>query len=510
MANFERKVIDKKDEEPQVFERKIAQTLTFEQANALLQRNVRRATNRRYTQYTKESIKTYLQNPGTSIDNIREISRFLERNSMLYKKLLLYYAISPLYSYNLVQNNDWSTSVNAQTQTKDYLETARVVNGFNLKVNMFFAMYLAIRDGAFFGFTYTNNDKTFFQILDPQYCRVYGKNEEGQWIVYFNAAYFSGNNEIFVTGIDGDGEGVWDQVFVDGYNAYQNDRNAQWFELPPERTCCLLSVSDDLADVPLPFFAPMFLSLIDLSDFEQLIADKTELENYKLLVNKIPLKEGTDMVNDWALSMEIAQKFDNQFESAVPDLVGHVLSPGFEMEVIDFEKSNTTEDNDILAQSIDNIFNQTGISKIVVAGGGSTSSIAVKHSIQNDEATMWMFINRLEDWLNFWIQENVSEGYTLRFHRCTWYSADEYITRMQNIATLGGSAMDLLTVEKTPYEAYQQIQFENMLGIKDLLRPLSTSYTQSGTSDEGGRPKNDDDDLTEEGVETREKRAANE
>ena len=45
---------------------------------------------------------------------------------------------------------------------------------------------------------------------------------------------------------------------------------------------------------------------------------------------------------------------------------------------------------------------------------------------------------------------------------------------------------------------------ENSLGIKDgLWKPLMTSYTQSSTTDEGGRPLSKDGDLTDEGIATR-------
>lgn len=506
MADTEKKVITKteKDENADVVKRKTA--LTYAEIQQLLLRNVRRSSSRSYTQYTKDSVKTYLASPGTNTDNLREVSRFLERNSMLYKKIMLYFAATPLYYYNVTPTDiDFTKTVNAQKQTKSFLDVTKQIQGFNMRTNGFTAIYLAVRDGMFVGYTYFSEGKTFFQILDPQYCRIWGKNEEGQWNVYFNAAYFSGNNSIYVEGIDGDTTGVWDDVFVEGYKAYQADRtNCQWFALPPDRTCCLLSVTDDMNDVPVPYFSGLFISLLDLLDYEQVVADKTELENYKLLVNKIPLISGSQNLDDFALSMSLAEKFDRMFDNALPELVGHVLSPGFDVDVIDFDESNTTDDTDILAQSIENLFNNAGVSQIVVAGGKSTNSVGLTQAIQNDTSNIWFFVDHFADWVNYFIKEHFSDGYALRFHKETWFNRENYVAEKKDAATLGGAVLDYLTaLGDTPFMAYQKIQFDNMLGLKNLMIPLQSSYNTS-SDNEGGRPEEGDiADLTPEGQATR-------
>ena len=65
--------------------------------------------------------------------------------------------------------------------------------------------------------------------------------------------------------------------------------------------------------------------------------------------------------------------------------------------------------------------------------------------------------------------------------------------------------MDYLTAcGDTPYIALQKLNFENAIGVKSLMVPLQTSYTiNSSTSNTGGRPQSNGDDLTDEGVATR-------
>ena len=507
MAKTETKMITKNEEEFKP-KREKAQKLTFEQLQQLIQRDVTKTLNKTYTQYTQELTRTYLQNPASSLSNIIELSRFMERNSTLYKKILTYYATAPLFYYSLVQENDLSKAISASKSLKDYYTVAKQLNGFNIKTEFFNAIYCTVRDGMFVGYTYTTDEGAFMLPIDIKYCRIYGKNEFGQWIVYFDATYFnSGNNKVFVTG-DEEGNGAWDDVFVDGYNAYSSDSNARWFRLPPEKTFCMIAGSDDQFDVPLPLMAGLFINLMQLEDLENLVNSQAELENYKILVSKIPLlnTSGKDAdVDDFAISLDLATVFNQQLAAQVPDLVAAVTSP-MDLDVISFDKSNTTKDTDDLAQSINNLFNNAGVSQLVVAGGSSTNSIALSHAIQNDMANIWIYVNRIESWLNYFIKMNISEGYLLRIHHITWYNRDTYIGFLKECATLGDNPTDYIVCAtgKTPYEVINNVRFNaTALNINQWLVPLSSTYTQSGDS-EGGAPTKSEDEITsEETVATR-------
>ncbi len=78
--------------------RERAQIIDFaKDIKSILERNVTKNSNKSFTQYTKDLIKQYVQSPNSNQDTIREISRFLCRNSMIYQKLIMYYASMPLF-----------------------------------------------------------------------------------------------------------------------------------------------------------------------------------------------------------------------------------------------------------------------------------------------------------------------------------------------------------------------------------------------------------------------------
>ena len=511
MAVSETKIITKSpDDNGYYSKRERAQKLNFAQVQEILQRNVKSSSSKSYTQYTKDLIKTYITNPTANVDTLREVSRFLVRNSMIYKKMIYYYATMPLFLYSVTQYNDLSKSIVANKALKGYEEVLKRLNNFNMQKELYTVIATTLRDGIYCGFMYDNEENGMFLMpLDPQYCRIYGKTQEGEWIVYFNAAYFaSGSNSIYVEGVDGDGVGVWDKCFVDGWNEYQKDRqNKQWFRLTPEKTLCLIAGTDDEFESPLPYFLPLFVSLLDLIDLEQLLMSKTELENYLLLVSKIPMLEGSDDVDDFAISLELAQQFNAMLEQVVPELIGVAYSP-MDIEPVKFEKSNTTDDTDKLSQSVNNLFNNAGISQLVVAGGASTNSVGLNHAIENDMSNVWTYVSRIESWFNYYIKTNISDGYKFKYHQMTWYNRDSYVSNMQNVATLGGNALDYFVCAsaKTPYEVLNDIRFNALaLNINQWLVPLQSSYTQSSsaTSNEGGAPKKDEGELSDEGLKTR-------
>ena len=102
------KVYTKTDESGYEVKRKRAQKINFAKYQELLQRNVGKTFTKTFTTYTKELLRNYISSPNNSQDNLREISRFLCRYSMLYKKLLMYYPSMPLFYYNITQLNDYT------------------------------------------------------------------------------------------------------------------------------------------------------------------------------------------------------------------------------------------------------------------------------------------------------------------------------------------------------------------------------------------------------------------
>lgn len=79
-----------------------------------------------------------------------------------------------------------------------------------------------------------------------------------------------------------------------------------------------------------------------------------------------------------------------------------------DIDTISFDKSNSTGDVDTLGKAIRNMFNNSGVSEVVVAGGGNNpSTLAIKYGQIADLNNTWVIVNRFESWLNYYINENI-------------------------------------------------------------------------------------------------------
>lgn len=501
----ERKVITKTDESDYSTKRDRAQKISFEKIKELLQRNVTKTVSKTYTQYTRELLDTYAQSPLNNIDNLREISRFLTRVSMLYKQMISYFSTMPLYTYNITPLSDYSTDYNFDTQLKNYEKVLKIFHRFKMSKELQNVVANVIRDGMYVGYLYNNDtDGMFFMPLDIQYCRIYGKTPEGEWIVYFDATFFDkSNNSDFINGINGDGVGTWDKCFIDGYNDYKSKgRNYQYFRLPPETTMCIIASTDDEFYIPLPYFLPLFKSLLNILDTENLVAAKDELQNYKLILNKIPLLN-SDQIDDFAISLELVNYFDELLREIVPDLVGVGTIPYEKTETIDFDKSTSTSDTDSLNKAMNNLFANAGINKLIVSSGDSSNANGIKYSNANDLGKISVYIRRIESWLNYWIKTNVTDGVYLQIFDQTQYNRQDFISEKKDAASFGVNKMDYLcSLGDDPYVAYNKIRFESFLNINSYAKPFPTSYTQS-SDNKGGAPEKDESELSSEGQATR-------
>lgn len=502
-SNMSQQLVPKsKTQEQEVVNRPTA--LDFkktEKLKELVLQDVKRGRTQSALQYTKSLVSTYLQNPINYRNQIINVSRFLYRVSAIYRKIILYYATMPKYNYCIVERPDFTKPVDKQKLLKDFETVLKEAHGFNFKVEFATAVALAIRDGVYCGYHYQGDDGSFLHMLPIEYYKIRGKNSAGQWVVAFDATYFSvGQNRIFVEGIDGDTSGCWADEFVEGYRGYLANRDARWFILDPSKTFVLLGGLQDEFDSPLPFFTGLFPAILNMLSAEEIVADRTELENFYLLLLGIDTFD-ENTVDDFEVSLELANAYKDAISEIMPKLAGVGLAPGLKPNLITFSKANNTNDESIISENINNIFAQSGASQTVVSSGDSQSAISVKYSLINDFSYVALLLSRLESNYQYYLDINISDSVIFTIHHQTHYNEDEYLEKLKTSATLGGSAMKYLTaMNMTPYEAYCTMLFESAIGLKDMMEPLESSYQKSA-----GRPTVSDDDVSPSAERTRNK-----
>jgi hypothetical protein len=333
--------------------------------------------------------------------------------------------------------------------------------------------------------------------LDSQYCKIGSIGYNNLLHVAFDFSFFNGSNAFYLD--------VWDPEYKKKYNAYQGDSSLRWQELETARAFKI-----DFSDIDLiiPAFSSLFEGLIDLIDLQSLIAVKDSLDIYKLLVMKIPLLNSKNP-DDLALNLTLAQKFYNKALDILPDEIGLVLSPGMDIDSVSFDK-NATSDTNAIADSYQNLMEQTGISQIFDSSR-LTGASSVKMSMLADAMMATKGImKQVEAFVNERIQMEYSNSVAyIKFIDTTAYTKDDRIAQVKEAASLGlpvkQEYMTLLGYDPLETIASDWLETKLEMSVNKFIHPLVSSHTQSGNSDTGGAPNKDDGDLTDEGADTKDK-----
>lgn len=453
-----------------------------------------------WTVFSKDSLRTYLQNPysANSQTNLRNLARFLYTLSFPLRRIINYFASLPDFSmykvnldFSIVEDND------EESLLQDYENACRFTRKMNLDINMFKLLIIAWREGIVYFQPYQDDDGTMLMMpLDSQYCKIGSIGYNNLLHVAFDFSFFNGSNAFYLD--------IWDPEFKTKYNAYQRDNTLRWQELETARAF-KIDISD--LDLIIPTFASLFEGLIDLIDLQSLIAVKDSLDIYKLLVMKIPLLNSKNP-DDLALNLTLAQKFYAKALGILPPEIGLILSPGMDIDSVSFDK-NATSDTNAIADSYQNLMEQTGISQIFDSSR-LTGASSVKMSMLSDAIMATKGImQQVAAFVNERIQmEYPNSAAYLKFIDTTTYTKDDRITQVKDAASLGlpvkQEYMTLLGYD--PLETIASDWLETKLGmaVDKFIHPLVSSHTQSGNSDIDGAPKKADGDLTDEGAETKE------
>ena len=452
-----------------------------------------------WTVFDKEALRSYLQNPyaASSQSSLRNLARFLYTLSFPLRRIVNYFASLPDFSAYKI-NLDFSIieDIDEESLLQDYENACRFVCKMNLALNMFKLLVIAWREGIVYFQPYQDDDGTMLLMpLDSQYCKVASIGYNGLLHVAFDFSFFRGSNAFYLE--------VWDKEFKQKYNKFEGNTSLRWQELETARAFKI-----DIADVDLVIspFASLFEGLIDLIDLQSLMAVKDSLDIYKLLVMKIPLLNSKNP-DDLALNLNLAKKFYNLALECLPEEIGLILSPGMDVDNISFDK-NATSDTNAIADSYQNLMEQTGISQIFDSSR-LTGSSSVKMSMISDAmmATKGL-MPQIEAFINERIQmEYPNSTAYIKFIDVTAYTKDDRIAQVEKAANAGIPVkleyMTLLGYD--PLEAIASDWLETKLGLATtrFIHPLVSSHTQSGSSDTGGAPKKDDGDLSDEGAETK-------
>ena len=470
----------------------------FERAQGALQLLDPSSTNTKmFSTFSKETLRTYMQNPLTNYKNLRNLSRYLYYRSQIYKRIITYNATMIDTNYrSIIPHMDITKGADSKKMIKSFYDTAITLEKFNLNKEMLKVYTRCWIEDVFFGvFYFDDKEGGFILPLDPDYCQITSIYPTGDYGFDMDMSYFRSHQ----TELE-----LWGEPFESMYRAYESDMiSGRWQPIPDEYCICFKIDTTDLT-TPIPPYINLFDSVINLEDLKEITNIADEANIYKLLVATIPLLGNSDNVDDFAVDPQTAIDYYNKMVQTLPDYVNAIISP-IEVESISFDQDQATDVNKV-ENAAKNILKTSGHSVLAEANG----TTAVKAAIISDvEYAISSLLAQTQSWVNRIMAINLSNPSKVKFLEVTKYTKDDYkdsLIKDMNygtpfIMTLGAlngySELDMISMAN----------LNNSLGLSELFKPLATSSTRSSDDSKAGRPKNDS--PTDESEDSEDKRERN-
>ena len=276
------------------------------------------------------------------------------------------------------------------------------------------------------------------------------------------------------------------------YNSYQSgksnigdDNNPEWQELDSEFSCAFQFGEDGL-----PYFAAIFPDLLDFEEYKNMAKLDSELDLFGLLVQKVQFNKDGELEVD-----------EDTFDKLQSDLakiakvggLGAMTTP-YEISALKL-KDKETNKQDYVAQGLSNIYNSASLAESEFNSNKSNGgSIGITSS---NQMLAGVFDNLVAQFKTWYVKKlnGISGSTVLDFHvlDITCFNEKEKISSYKDqLATANGSWMVYMSaVGIGQFEGYNMVRFEDDIALRDYLKPLVTSYTNSGSSEDIGAPEKD-------------------
>lgn len=477
---------------------KVQQIERFEGASEAIKqmRDVTKSASKSINTFSKEKLRSYLSNIGGNEANLRDLSWYLYYRSQVYRRIINFMAtmfcldcreIHP--KYDLLKNAD------SKKMLKSYKETIDWMDLLNMKGQMYAPLVNCFVQDVFYGIHITDDTGTFILPIPAQYAKISGKYMTGDLAFAMDASYLKSHQEL-IEYLPEPLEQIW--------NDY-NSTNEKWQFVPDEYSFCLKWSSEDLQTVT-PVFISLFNPLINLLDLEDIQAVAQEQEIYKMLWYEMKTISGSKDVDDWSVDPTLVAQYMNKLiNDALPSYITAAIVPG-ELHEISFDGVDQSTDTTKVAKGTEAVLNTAGGAE-VLNGATINNTYAFKMAaIQNTNFALSSLLPQINGWTNRKLSYLCSNPAIVNYFHVSPYTKADLKEDLLKLGQNGfATRLALGTLCGFSENAtLSLIHFENeVLGLQDLMIPLSTSYTQSGSSGEigQGRPKKDitTDDVSDSG-----------
>lgn len=421
-------------------------------------------------QYTLEEVEKIIE--SGSITDQRALSYYFFERDGIYKRILVHYATVLAYQGLLIPNPISGMKLSEPHIKKKYVAALDYLEKMKLPTLLTRISLKVLTEGSYYGLILgLKKDKFSIIDLSSMYCRSRLYDADGNELIEFNVTYF---DTIYDEKVKWAVVNSYPKIISDHYKNYHNGKVAYpWVLIPGD-----LGIHFSFFGDGRPFFLNVIPASIQYDDAVDNERERELEEIRKIIVQHIPHLTSTGELvfePDEALEMH---------EGAVNMMKGNKnLSVLTTYADVDSVVSKTSADNtgSALEKMRQNVYAESGASELLFA---TTGTQALPTSIKNDIAFMMILGNKYSDFITFilnFLFSNVNVNFKYSILPVGEYNRSDYITDTLKLAQSGYSFL-LPTIASgvNQRELINIKSLENdVLNLREVLVPLSSSYTQS-------------------------------
>ena len=436
--------------------------------------------------FTRQQIVNMSKNPETYGIHILKLMDYIYQKSGYMRRLVDYFSNMPKLNYYIDKEiTDMSFFKTKQSSyQKNFIKFANQCSKFNFSnIIHDITKRLYLNDVCYAYIVETDLDMSYF-FLDPRCCRI-------EKIVNGNIFEFSINRSLITTSYFSTLPEELQNLIMESYNTSKNNL----IYVPYEKGFCLKYNNNFFHLFP-PFF-PMISDILLIDEYKDLAKSKALNDAYKLLVLKVPVKDGQLTMNDDDIKPFILTALD-----VVQENIGVLPYPG-DVESVEFSSSNS-DDRDKVEDATKQMYANMGVSEALMSGASSGSEL--KLSITNDSADIFRIYRMIENWVSLQMK---LRGYIYQSYQFIYKILDITIFNQSDVIDeelklaqasipnkerlCAASGMSPSAIIGNTF--HEELMFKN---IFDMWNPLKSSYTTSNNGDDDvGAPAKSDTDISE-------------
>ena len=438
--------------------------------------------------YTPEEIQRIVEE-GSPVERA-ELSNFFFQTDGLYKRIIIHYATFLTYSWVLVPyKKNRKLEITDKKIADTYYRAADFCTTFQIERKCAtFAKDVLVK-GAYYGLLRDEGDKVVIQDLPFEYCRSRFKNSEDIDLIEFDLDFFKTIRE---TNLREEILKTYPKYIQKAYKAYitkKGNQGNRWVFLPAEMGIYFCYFEEK------PFFLDLIPLLDDLNDYRDIDKERKKQALRRILVQKV----GTDGLQLIFEPDEAERMHDGALGMLGNNPDVDVLTTYCDVQLLDLSSSDDEKTDVETAQNL--IYEAAGVSKEFFF---ATTEAGLEYSTNNDIAMMMVLGQRFAHFFTALLNykfENNKVKFEMLILPLSYYNSADYTSRAKELAAFGYSFLTPILstgLNQTTLANLKSLE-NDLLELDEILKPLQSSYTQSGKAQ--GEPMGETKGTSSEGQE---------